>query len=62
MFTKEQIEEIGKKLSLTGVKDTDFDEITQVKPEDYVVIIQDNKNYIVKFQTILDLASTVIIK
>ena len=45
MFTKNQIQEIGRKLGLLGKKDTDFEDAKlPLSGEEYVVLIQNGKN------------------
>ena len=45
MFTKNQIQEIGRKLCLFGKKDTDFDDAKlPLSGEEYVVLVQNGKN------------------
>ena len=45
MFTKQQIQEIGRKLGLFGKKDTDFDDAKlPLSGEEYVVLVQNGKN------------------
>lgn len=44
MFTKNQIEEIKKKLNLDALKDTDFDLAQDLTGEEYVVLVQNGKN------------------
>lgn len=45
MFTKNQIQEIGKKLGLFGKKDTDFEDAKlPLSGEEYVVLVQNGKN------------------
>lgn len=45
MFTKNQIQEIGRKLGLFGKKDTDFEDAKlPLSGEEYVVLVQNGKN------------------
>jgi hypothetical protein len=45
MFTKNQIQEIGKKLGLLGKKDTDFEDAKlPLSGEEYIVLVQNGKN------------------
>ena len=45
MFTKNQIQEIGRKLGLLGKKDTDFEDAKlPLSGEEYVVLVQNGKN------------------
>lgn len=45
MFTKNQIQEIGRKLGLLGKKDTDFEDAKlPLSGEEYIVLVQNGKN------------------
>lgn len=45
MFTKNQIQEIGKKLGLIGKKDTEFDKaVLPLTGEEWIVLVQNGKN------------------
>lgn len=43
-LTNAQIREIGKQLSVYGIKDTEFDTSQSLKDDDYVAIVQDGVN------------------
>lgn len=64
MFTKEQIEEIAKKLSLLSIKDSEFSESTTFTEEDYIAIVQNEggiqKNKKIKLKNISQDYSTLI--
>lgn len=66
MFTKEQIEEIAKKLSLLSIKDSEFSESTTPTEDDYVAIVQNEggiqKNKKVKLKNLLKDYTTLINK
>lgn len=49
-FTKTQIEEIRRQLSLLGVRDTDLPDVTSMTGEEEVAIVQDGENKKVKIK------------
>lgn len=64
MFTKEQIEEIAKKLSLLSIKDSEFSESSTSTEDDYIAIVQNEsgiqKNKKIKLKSLLKDYSTLI--
>lgn len=64
MFTKEQIEEIARKLSLRSIKDSEFSESTTPTEDDYIAIVQNEsgiqKNKKIKLKHLLKDYSTLI--
>lgn len=43
-FTKQQIEEIARRLTTESVRDTDFDDATAITGDEYVPVVQDGLN------------------
>lgn len=43
-FTKQQIEEIARRLATETVRDTDFDNATAITGDEYVSVVQDGLN------------------
>lgn len=43
-FTKQQIEEIARRLATESFRDTDFDNATAITGDEYVAVVQDGLN------------------
>lgn len=43
-FTKQQIEEIARRLATESVRDTDFDNATAITGDEYIPVVQDGLN------------------
>lgn len=56
MFTKEQIKEIADRLAAMGKRDSQFPVTQEVTNEDFVPILQDNKNKLASIKTIMERA------
>lgn len=53
-LTNAQIREIGKQLSVYGIKDTEFDTSEALKSDDYVAIVQDGVNKKISIASFVD--------
>jgi hypothetical protein len=53
-FTKEQITEIAKQLSILGIKDSQFKRLSEISDDTLFTVVQKNTNYTVKVKALLE--------